>query len=90
MDPQLIAQLLLALGQAARTPAIQQESIAVWIELAGRLIQKGSEADAALRALEAQIRRMVAEQREPTEQEWESLRARSDAVHHAIQNWKPD
>lgn len=89
MNPQLIAQVLLAIAGAARSPGIGHDSIARWIELAGRLIETGSAAEAELRALKAQVEQMVIESREPTRAEWAAWEARSDAASDSIQSWRP-
>lgn len=89
MSPRLIASIFGAIAGAARSPAIGRETVAEWAQLLSDLVGTGGAADADLVALRDQIEQMVAEEREPTADEWASLRGRSDSAHETIQGWTP-
>lgn len=88
---QLIASLLRALSSVAADPALgaRGSAIKAVLDLAAVAIERGTEGAAQLKALVADLERMVAEDRNPTPEEWDALKARSDAAHSTIQNWKP-
>jgi hypothetical protein len=55
------------------------------LSLLGELASRGKEGQKELKAFTATIEEMVANNRAPTVEEWEALRARSDAAHAVIQ-----
>lgn len=89
MGIEILIGLLGTLANAALNPAFNHtkgEAISSLLKLVASLLKKGDEAKADLIALKEQIEKMVAEGRDPTPDEWDALRARSDAAHDAIQN----
>jgi hypothetical protein len=72
----LIATLVGQLALIARDPALgyRGQAITEALALISTLVTKGEEARAELEALAAQIQAMVAEDREPSKTEWQSLR----------------
>lgn len=87
MDANLIALLLRSLSIISRDPALGYRGAAVTsaLDLAAVALEKGVEGAASLKALTEQVKQMVLEGREPTKDEWYSLKSKSDAA-HAILN----
>lgn len=86
----IIAALLKALADTAASAQPGQESeklgdLAEYLDLASTAAQRTEGAREALIALTTQIQGFVAENRDPTDEEWSALRARSDAAHETIQ-----
>lgn len=75
----LIATLVGQLALISKDPALgyRGQALTEALALLGTLVAKGEEARAELEALAAQIQGMVAADREPTKEEWNSLRALS-------------
>lgn len=83
----LIAELLGGIGEAAANPAFGTAgAIGAIASLAGKLISLGSEGSDHLVDLNDQVKQMVAQARNPTADEWNTLRARSDAAHRLLQD----
>ena len=80
---QLIAGLIRAIAIAA--PVLGIGDVTKYANVAAMLIETGDAAKADMAELTAQIETMVKEKRNPTEAEWNGLKARSDALHDAIQ-----
>ena len=57
-----------------------------WVNLAMGIVIEGIEVRKRMAALDDQIKMFIAEDREPTADEWRSMMARSDAAHDIIQN----
>lgn len=72
----LIATLVGQLALISKDPALgyRGQAITEALALLSTIVQKGEAARAELEALAAQIAQMVAEQREPTKEEWQGLR----------------
>ena len=87
----LVATLLGQVALIARDPALgaRGQAITEALTLLAGLLAKGEAARAELEALSAHIQQMVAEGRDPTEEEWEALRDRARA-NHQILNPDPD
>lgn len=83
----LIATLVGQLALIAKDPALgyRGQAITETLGLLATIIGKGEAARAELEALAAKIQQMVAEQREPTKEEWQGLRDLS-RQHHLILN----
>lgn len=86
----LVATLVGQLALIAKDPALgyRGQAITEALGLLATIIGKGEAARAELEALAAQIQQMVAEQREPTKEEWQGLRDLSKR-HHLILNPPP-
>ncbi len=80
--------LLPTLVMALASEFISNDTVLKWIGFGGEIVTKAFEVDERLKALTEHIETMVAEEREPTEEEWKDLQARSDIAHDAIQSWK--
>jgi len=87
---ELISLLLGQLGTIAQDPALGYRGAAITQALAliSQLVLKGEAARAELEALGAQVQAMVATGREPTKDEWDSLRAIAKK-HHDVLNPPP-
>lgn len=72
----LVATLVGQLALISRDPALgyRGQALTEALALLGTLVAKGEQARAELEALSAQIQAMVAVGREPTKDEWRSLR----------------
>lgn len=88
---ELIITFLRSLSMIAGDPSLGAKGAAIrsLLDLAAVSLERGSEGATQLKALVAQIETMVAEGREPTAEEWNELKNRSDAAHDTIQNWRP-
>jgi hypothetical protein len=87
MDLNMLSLLLRSLSVIVSDPALGHKGDAVRaaLVLAAVALEKGAEGRAALAELTEQIKRMVEENREPTDDEWASLKSRSDAAHAILQ-----
>lgn len=85
----LIATLLETLGTAVPGLASGQSALAGILDTvlvtAASLIRAGEAGSAELQALTAHIQAMVNSGTDPTEDDWNTLKARSDAAHTLIQ-----
>lgn len=83
MNVQLVSTLVGQLALIAKDPALGYRGAAVveTLSLLSTIVAKGDEARAELEALAAHVANMVALDREPTKDEWYSLRDRSKASH---------
>lgn len=83
----LIATLVGQLALISKDPALgyRGQAITEALALLSTIVQKGEAARAELEALAAHIAQMVAEDREPTKPEWQSLRDLSKR-HHLVLN----
>lgn len=61
------------------------EALSSYLKAGASLIQAGEKGAEELAALTEQVKAMVADGRDPTAAEWDSLKSRSDAAHAAIQ-----
>lgn len=88
---EIVALLLQGLSAVAADPNFGKigTSVKRLIDLASAALERGAEGAEDLKAIVAQLDVMVKEGREPSESEWTSLKARSDAAHKVIQDWKP-
>lgn len=86
-----IASFMGTLGMVAQLfgPA-KYARVGELLGLGGQLISQGEAGADALHDLTDDIQAMVAEGRDPTDDEWSALKARSDAAHAAIQAYDPD
>jgi len=80
--------LLPALATAVASEFITDETILKWVGFAGSIVAKGFQVDDRLGGLTMHIEQMVAEERNPTTEEWGMLQARSDVAHETIQSWR--
>lgn len=73
---ELLAVLVGQLAIIAQDPALGYRGAALTqaLSLISKLMQQGDAARAELEALAARVQEMVAEGREPTKEEWQSLR----------------
>ncbi len=85
---QLAPQLLNLVALASETAG--QPTIARYLTLAGALFQQGVRAYADLVALKDMVQTMVREEREPTADEWNAFKQRSDVAHSVIQSYNID
>lgn len=85
--PDFLRAVSVSLGAVAGDPAHGGKGAAIVMALnaVAALIEGGEEASQELHALTDQIKGMVAEGRNPSEEEWATLRSRSDAAHAALQ-----
>lgn len=81
----LIGELFSALARASNQVGAQP-AIPRWLDMIAAFIEQGGVGVQELNALKLQIQTMVRENREPTDEEWADLQARSDAAHEAIQS----
>ncbi len=86
----LIATLIGQLAMISKDPALgyRGQALTEALALLSTIVAKGEAARAELEALAAHIAQMVAEQREPTKEEWKGLRDLSKQ-HHLILNPPP-
>lgn len=87
---QLVAALLRSLSTISGDPALGPKGAAVRavLDLAALAVERGEEGAAKLRELTEDIMVMVADGREPSAEEWNLLRSRSDVAHQLIQGWR--
>lgn len=85
--PDFLRAVGVSLGAVAGDPVHQGKGAAIVTALGAvaALIEGGEEASEELHALTDQIKGMVADGRNPSEEEWASLKARSDAAHAVLQ-----
>lgn len=83
----LISALLQSLSTIAGDPALgdRGKAISGILKLMNLALSRGGEATTELRALAEEVRAMVDSGTQPTEDQWLSLKSRSDAA-HAILN----
>ena len=81
--------ILPSLALALASEFIDNDNILAWVAMAGQIVSSGFETDVKLQELSVHIQQMVAEERNPTQAEWDAMAARSEAAHDAIQNWRP-
>lgn len=82
----LIQALLSALGAVAMTPAgAALGGVGSILNFAASLIGQGEAGMVELQKLTDEVKAMVAAGRDPTDEEFAALKARSDAAHAAIQ-----
>lgn len=87
MDLSIISALLRAISGVASNPAFgSAQAISAVASLGATLIEAGSAGEEGLKELTEQVQGMVSAGRNPTPDEFSSLRSRSDAAHAAIQN----
>lgn len=87
---ELVLGLLSNLSVIARDPALGVRDRAVTSMLTlVTLARSGTEGLAALKTLSEEVQKMAQEGRQPTPEEWDKMKERSDAAHAAIQNFKP-
>lgn len=84
-----ISALLRAIAAAPAASSFLTPAIDSILLAAATFIDRGEEGTAALMDLTVHIRSMVDAGRDPTDQEWATLRTRSDAAHAAIQGAPP-
>lgn len=87
---ELISLFLRSLSIIASDPALgsRGSTIKSVLDLAALAVERGAAGRDQLAALHEQLKHMVDEGREPTPEEWDALKARSDAAHRTIQEWK--
>ena len=81
--PAILLTILTTL--AGSSDVFSGKAIANYLGLAIGLVGLVGETDEALSELHEQIKKMVAEGRDPTDEEFGMLKARSDAAHEGIQ-----
>jgi HAMP domain-containing protein len=83
----LVSGLMRAMSILARTADLgaHGQSIGTILALGATAIERGDAGRVELKALKAQVEAMLSEGRQPTNAEFEALRARSDAAHEVIQ-----
>lgn len=90
MNPILIAELFGLAAAVARSPSVGQESLAKLLEMGHAAVNAGVRGEQDLIELKIQMQRMVDEDRDPTKQEWDSLRDRNQTAGDIIQGWRPE
>lgn len=87
---ELISMFLRSLSTIAGDPSLGPKGAAIRavLDLAAAAIERGVEGSGELKLLVQKIDSMVADGREPSPEEWDELKRRSDAAHDIIQNWK--
>lgn len=92
------AQLVLTFGRAIAAILSRQDfgsqaenvqEAAKWLNLGFDLADMGVEGYQELKKLTEKVQAMADENRKPTLEEFNELRALSDEAHATIQNWKP-
>jgi hypothetical protein len=88
---ELILLFLRSLSSIATDPALGARGAAIKsvLDLAALAVERGAEGADQLKALVSAVKAMADEGREPTPEEWNTLKEQSDAAHAAIQGWKP-
>ncbi len=81
----LFGELFAALARATQREGVQP-AIPTWLEQISVMLTQGGASVHEIKNLERHILKMVAENREPTADEWAKLKARSDKSHQIIQN----
>ena len=81
----VLSLLFTAINTALGTAGISNDTVSKWVDFAASLFSRGDPTQEALQALVDHINQMVAENRNPTTDEWNALKARSDAAHARIQ-----
>lgn len=89
IDTALIAVLRM-LVQALAAEFINNENVLKWILTALSIVESGFNENERLGKLADEIKRMVDEGRNPTDDEWKALEKEADVDYEAIMNWKPD
>ena len=87
--PLLAIQLLPVLARAIASEFIDDEQILKWISAAGAVVVAGVNVETGLGDLVTQMETMVAEGRNPTEDEWSAIKARKEAADKIISEWRP-
>lgn len=85
----LIPDFLRALASAPAASSFLTPSVDAILLAAASFIERGEEGAAALNELTSHIKAMVSAGRDPTAEEWATLKARSDAAHATIQGTPP-
>jgi len=81
----LVPNLLRILASAPASSSFLTPSIDSILNSIAAFIEKGEEGATALQALNDHIKAMVNANRDPTIEEWNTLKARSDAAHTILQ-----
>lgn len=88
---QLLALAPSVLGAVAAATAVNgPTTVSRYLGLAATLIGQGASAYNSLVLLKNTVQRMVAEGREPTDDEWAAMEGRSNVAHSAIQDYDID
>lgn len=88
MEMQLIL-LLRAIGLAAQASGIDNAAtVNRYARIASNIISGGSEVESKLAALTEQLERMVAENRDPTDQEWATLQGKITSNGAILDAWE--
>jgi len=85
----LVPDLLRALAAAPASSSFLTPSIDSILNSIAALILAGEAGYEGLQALNDQIKAMIAANRDPTQEEWDALKARSDAAHAVLQASTP-
>lgn len=87
---QLIIVLLRTLASIAADETLGSKGRAIKsvLDLAAVALERGEEGAEQFRELVAQVQAMVAGDRDPTPEEWDALKLRSDKAHATIQGWQ--
>lgn len=80
-----ISSLLRAISSVSGVGGVAGVAVGTLLNFGADLIDKGEEGAAELESLNVQVQTMVTENRGPTDDELNALKARSDAAHAAIQ-----
>jgi len=87
MDTVLISSLLRTLATVATLAhdSVKTQTVSRTLSYAATLVEAGAQGEEKLKELTADLQGMVAAGRDPTSDEWDALKLRSDAAHAAIQ-----
>lgn len=85
MTLEMVADFISVIAQDAAGTGILTPAVGTILSAGATLIKLGDQGATELQALTGQIKQMVTANRDPTESEWDALKARSDAAHATIQ-----
>ena len=83
MELQILAVIFRSLAALATDPALgyRGNALVAALQLVAVAVEAGAVGVDELKKLEAQLREMIDQNREPTKAEWAELKARSEAAH---------
>lgn len=86
---QILSAFLRAVGQAAVANGISAGAVLTFTNLGAALIDRDTDASEEMQTLTLDIERMVVQNREPTQEEWDEWSTRSSTASNIIQAWRP-
>lgn len=75
-------------GEAAMSSGIAGKTMNSLVQMGASFIEQGFKAEGDMQVLIDQVQSMVDENREPTDEEWSDLQARSEEAHEIFEHWR--